>query len=44
VPKLPNTGAGPEDKSNSLWNTVIPTIGTAVVLGSFYLVQRKRAV
>ncbi len=44
VPKLPNTGVGPEDKGNSLWNTVIPTIGTAVVLGSFYLVQRKRAV
>ena len=44
VPKLPNTGVGPEDKGNSLWNTVIPIIGTAVALGSFYLVHRKRAV
>ncbi len=44
VPKLPNAGVGPNDKSNALWDTVIPTIVTVAVAGSFYLIQKKRAV
>jgi hypothetical protein len=43
VPKLPNTGLGPNHKSSVLWSVVIPAIGTIAVLGLFYLVHRKRA-
>lgn len=41
VPKLPNTGLSP-DKS-SPWSIIIPAIGTVVVLGSFYIAQKRRA-
>lgn len=44
VPKLPNTGVGPTDKNNALWSVLMPTIGTVVLLGSCYFIQRKRAV
>jgi len=42
VPKLPNTGIGPNDKSRTPWNIIVPT-GIAGVLSSFYLVRKKRA-
>ena len=41
VPKLPNTGLGPNHKTSLLRDTIIPTIGTVIVVGSFYLIQRK---
>ncbi len=44
VPKLPNAGVGPNYKSNALRDTIIPTIVTVAVAGSFYLIQKKRAV
>jgi hypothetical protein len=43
VPKLPNTGIGPKDKSSASWNIIIPT-GIAVGLGSLYVVRKKRAI
>jgi Ice-binding-like len=43
VPKLPNTGAGPEYKGSTPWNTIL-LAGIVVGLGSLYLVRRKRAI
>jgi ice-binding like protein len=44
VPKLPNTGLGPNHKNSASWSVIIPTIGTIAVIGAFYLVHRKRAI
>ena len=43
VPKLPNTGYGPSSKSSDSLNIIIPT-GIFVILTSFYLIRRKRAI
>lgn len=42
-PKLPNTGYGPEDKSNTLLNILVPA-GIAGLLLSLYIARRKRTV
>lgn len=43
VPKLPNTGIGANDKHRALWSVIIPTSATVIALGSFYMIQKKRA-
>jgi Ice-binding-like len=43
VPKLPNTGIGPEDKHNISWSIIIPA-GVVTILASLYLVRKKRAI
>jgi Ice-binding-like len=42
VPKLPNTGIGPEDKRSVSWNIVIPVAFVITNLALFYLVRKKR--
>lgn len=42
-PKLPNTGFGPEDKSNTLWSILVPT-GIIALLFSLYVARKKRTV
>jgi len=44
VPKLPDTGIGPDNKSWAPWNAISAAIGTVLVAGSFYLIQKKRTV
>lgn len=43
VPGLPNAGIGP-NKSHTPWNIIIPATVTVAIIGSFYLVQKKRAI
>lgn len=43
VPKLPNTGLGPNHRSSVLRSMIIPIIGAVTVLNLLYLVRRKRA-
>lgn len=43
VPGLPDTGIRPEHKNNTPWNVILP-FGVLVVLLSFHLVRKKRAI
>jgi len=42
VPKLPNTGTGPEPKNLASWSAA-SLAGIVVILGSLYLVRKRRA-
>ena len=41
LPKLPNTGVGPDENNGAPWNIIIPA-GVSLALFSFYLARKKR--
>ena len=41
TPSLPNTGIGPDEKSNAPWNVIIPA-GIFTILLSFYITRKKQ--
>ncbi|MFA6354062.1 MAG: ice-binding family protein [Candidatus Paceibacterota bacterium] len=43
APLLPNTGIGPDDKSGTPWNIILP-IGIFIFLFSLYIARKKRII